>query len=405
MFNSNDEFALKVKSKFAQWFTFFDVKLKDFLLMILKKLFPPLDPDKRQSFYRFFSEEYAAQNNDKFISADNIEILLNCIFFFIEKQEKKLKHSRVTLDQFISYAEEQGENIISAEEVKRYFKEIQSNTFLPHHLDIKIGIEGKYKADKNFNFVKNSKNFGWRATPGDIFFWERTKMYKLELKGMKIRRKEVCIDENDSKLLWFNEGKNKSHSVRLKDIIDVEMGITDTFLRYMKEEMFQELIQDDVLWLSVKTMKRSYDFYGNSAKEVQIWYDRLSIEAKSNKEEWIDKFSDEKYEPSLLEIEYDKVKEIVWETKIIPNFNKYFDCCSDKPIPINYKPLKIKYEIPKYQKSSSNPPVTKSKSLSLPLTSLILCGLPCQIRPLLYPILIPNHQSLSPAYTISLLQQ
>lgn len=125
MFDSKDDFALKVKSKFIECFSFFDVRIKEFLLIILTKACPPADYDQRQDFYKFFCEEYSNQNPDKMVSADNILMILNCIFFFIDKQKKKLKHSRVSLEQFLTYAEDTGENIITKEEAEKYFKEIQ----------------------------------------------------------------------------------------------------------------------------------------------------------------------------------------------------------------------------------------------------------------------------------------
>lgn len=53
MFESKDDFALKVKSRFVECFSFFDLRMKDFILQILTKLSPPTDYDERQSFYKF----------------------------------------------------------------------------------------------------------------------------------------------------------------------------------------------------------------------------------------------------------------------------------------------------------------------------------------------------------------
>lgn len=199
LFNSRDDFAIKTRHKFIELFTFRDWTMKEFILSILFKWMPPKDVDKRQIFFRYFWEEYCDQNSDKYFSPDNVEIILSCILFFIEKKQKKLKHSRVTLEQFVDYAGEQGENIISIDEAQRYHKEIQDGTFLPSELSIKLGVEGKYSTDRNVNFIRKVKKFGWRATPGDIFFLERTKFYKLELRGTKIRKKEI----------WFNQDETK----------------------------------------------------------------------------------------------------------------------------------------------------------------------------------------------------
>lgn len=125
MFDTSDDFALKVKSKFVECFSFFDMRIKEFLLAILTKVCPPSDYDKRQAFYKFFCEEYSNQNPDKMISADNVLMILSCIFFFIDKQRKKLKHSKVSFEQFLTYAEDTGENIITKDEAEKYFKEIQ----------------------------------------------------------------------------------------------------------------------------------------------------------------------------------------------------------------------------------------------------------------------------------------
>jgi len=398
MFDTRDGFAQKVKNKFVECFSFSNLTVKDFLLLIITKLSPPSDCDKRQQFYRYFWEEYALQNSEKFITPDNVEIILNCIFFFVEKKQQKLKHSKVTLDQFVSYAEEQGESLITVEEAKRYYTEIQENKFLPHFLDIKIGIEGKYSTDKNVNFIRKVKNFAWKATPGDLFFWERTKMYKLQFKGLKIKKKEICLDEKETKLLWFNVGKKSSHSLKLSQITDVEVGITDTFLKYMKEQKFQELIEDDTLWLSIKTDTRSYDFYGFKSREIQTWYDRLKIIVEVNNDELLSNFYDEKYEPSLLEVNFDKVKEVAWESKIIPYWDKYFDCSQDKIVPINYKDIKVKYEIPKIAKrvvEEIKKDDTKTKNKSLSFCEFIMCGIPCKIRALIYPVIIPNTQNIN----------
>lgn len=398
MFDTTDDFALKVKSKFVECFSFFDMRIKEFLLSILRKICPPQDFDKRQAFYQFFCEEYSVQNPNKIISGDNVIMILNCIFFFIDKQRKKLKHNKVTLEQFLTYAEETGEAIITTEEAELYFNQIQTGKFLPSDVEVRVGSEGKYAADKNVDFIRKVKKFAWKATPGDIFFWERTQMYKLDLKGMKIRKKEISLNQNETKLLVFKEGKSSSQSLKLTEIIDVEIGITDVFLKYMKTEKFQELIQDAELCLSIKTEKKSFDFYGTCDRDVQTWYDRLKSIADVNNNLKVDKYAQEGEEPSLIEFKYDKVKEVAWEEKIIPNWQKYFDFTSSEIQPKDFRDLKMKYEVPKFSKNPSEGIKMKVRVKTMKFTSLILAGIPTKIKALVYPVFIKNHQNLTQVY-------
>ena len=163
------------------------------------------------------------------------------------------------------------------------------------------------------------------------------------------------------------------------------------------------MIKDDTLCLSIKTSKRSVDFYGNNAKDVQTWYDRLKGIAEANIEEKIKQFESENREPSLLEFNFDKVKEVVWEAKVIPNWQRYFDCLAFPLVPINYKDIKIQYQIPVASKPSKEGEIPKEKKMkdiykTVSFTDLIMSGIPCKIRALIYPIIIPNSQSITSNY-------
>lgn len=237
-------------------------------------------------------------------------------------------------------------------------------------------MEGKFTADRNVDFIRKVKKFAWKATPGDIFFWERTRMYMLQSKGLKIRKKELSLNQAETKLIWYKEGKSNSNSLKLNEIVEVEIGITDLFLQYMKEDKFQDLVQDFKLCISLKTQKKSYAFYGVSKREVQMWYDRLKTIAEVNNSAKIDAYSDENAEPSLVEFKYDKVKETVWEDKIIPNWQKYFDCLTNEITPKNYRDLRLKYEVPKFSKKAGENVKMKIKVKTMKFSDLLLAGIP-----------------------------
>ena len=174
-------------------------------------------------------------------------------------------------------------------------------------------------------------------------------------------------------------------------------------MRYCSVSEFQELIKDDTLWLSIKTNKRSVDFYGYNSKDVQTWYDRLKGIAEANMEEKIQNFSKENKEPSLLELNFDKVKEVVWEEKVIPKWQKYFDCLAFPLVPINYKDIKISYQVPVASKSSKEEEKAKEQKMKVvnryvSFTDLILAGIPWKIRAIIYPVIIPNEQNITSNY-------
>jgi len=201
-------------------------------------------------------------------------------------------------------------------------------------------------------------------------------MYMLQLKGLRISKKEISLNQAETKLIWYKEGKNSSSSIKLSDIIEVEIGITDVFLQFMKEDKFQDLIQEAELCISVKTLKKTLAFYGICTRDVQTWYDRLKIIAEVNNSAKIEAFSEENAEPSLVEFKYDKVKEVVWEDKIIPNWQKYFDCSTDEITPKDYRDLRLKYEIPKLSKKSGEILKMKTKVKTMKFSNLIMAGIP-----------------------------
>jgi hypothetical protein len=88
MFNSKDDFALKVKAKFVECFSLFDIRIKDFLLLILQKVSPPSDDDQREALYKFFCNEYANQNPDKMCCGDDVEVIIKSIFQMIFRHNK-----------------------------------------------------------------------------------------------------------------------------------------------------------------------------------------------------------------------------------------------------------------------------------------------------------------------------
>jgi hypothetical protein len=192
---------------------------------------------------------------------------------------------------------------VSVAQAETYFHEIQAGKFIENYTKIMISIDGMHLHSNNVDFLRNVYKIFPKSTPGDPFFSKRCLVYKLQLNKSNMKEKEILMDEEESKFMWYDKGTFNLHSINLREIVDVETGFNETFIKYLEHPKFCDFLQDEKLCLSVLTEKRSYDFYGINEKEIELWFDRLKTIAEENKNKLQSPFP--AIEPSLYEPCYD----------------------------------------------------------------------------------------------------
>ena len=357
----------------------------------------------KQKFYEDFSEQYWLQNSHKTLDAENVMFMISTVFFLMADAKLPSKNRNgISELQYLDYVGNQGHNFVSISEAKVYYKEIKECNFLPSSAMMIVGIDGMDHHTKNLYFLRKKVKALPRSTAGDLFFHSKIPVKKLQLKKLKVTEKEMCLDIKEKKLCWYKKGKTDKHSLSLKQIINVEIGITPMFRKYMNEPVFEDLIQNPNLCLSVVTESRSFDFYGVKEDYMKRWYDKLSNIAEENtcrfrfKLPWV--------EPTLHEPEYDQLKQEIWDNQIFPNLSQYYSTHgSIQPLP--YKKIEVKYETYKVDGKGKNSylclfeiffigrlkdkSITRTKDFSFP--EFVMHGIPILARNLIYPMIIKHH--------------
>ena len=223
------------------------------------------------------------QNSHKTLDAENVMFMISTVFFLMADAKLPSKNRNgISELQYLDYVGNQGHNFVSISEAKVYYKEIKECNFLPSSAMMIVGIDGMDHHTKNLYFLRKKVKALPRSTAGDLFFHSKIPVKKLQLKQLKVTEKEMCLDRKERKLCWYKKGKTDMHSLSLKQIINVEIGITPMFRKYMNESVFEDLIQNPNLCLSVVTESRSFDFYGVKEDYMKRWYDKLSNIAEEN---------------------------------------------------------------------------------------------------------------------------
>lgn len=262
LYDSKDKFAVEVREWFYTLFNLENLSMKDFLLTIHTKVSPPVDSDRKADFYDCFWKEYSSQNHHRKTKPENVLFILSSTFFVITDQKHKNRRGGISLEQYLNYVNQYGDDFITISQAKTYFREIQEGKFLEDFVKIIISVDGIHKYENNIHFMQNVHKILPKVTVGDPFFTERTLVSKLQLNKKNITQKEISIHEKEKKFLWFKKGGISAKTLNLKEIINAEIGFTPTILQYLEIPKFKELIENHKLCFSIETKKRSYDFYG-----------------------------------------------------------------------------------------------------------------------------------------------
>ena len=385
LFDSKDEFAIEVKECFYTLFNLENLSLKDFLLTIHTKVSPPWDSERKADFYDCFWKEYSSQNHHKKTNPENVMFMISSTFFVLTDQKHKNRRGGISLEQYLGYVKEYGDDFITISQAKTYFKEIQEGKFLEDFVKIMISVDGIHKYEDNINFMKNVHKILPQATIGDPFFSNKTRVLKLQLKKRNVTEKKIWLNEKEKKFLWYNKGGISAKSLNFKEIINAEIGFTPTFLQYLEIPKFKELLKNHKLCFSIETKKRSYDFYGRffipnnlgiNEREVYLWYSRFKVIANENVNKLGNIFPE--IEKSLFEPWYDKVKLDIWEREILNNWPSFIDT-SNGITPLDSKKLKFEYELETEILDEESKEKIEIRTESMKFSQFLMLGLPCKI--------------------------
>ncbi|CAI2381612.1 unnamed protein product [Moneuplotes crassus] len=404
LFELKDEFALEVRECFYSLFNFEDLSMKEFLLTIHTKVSPPVDSEKKSEFYEKFCAEYAEQNSSKGVSSEDLMFMLCSTFFIIADKKNKSRSRGISLEQYLSYAEEHGKGFMSLTQARAYYEEIKEDRFIQDLSSIIISVDGIQLYEDNINFMRNvHKILPKEFTKGDEFFESKTLVYKIQLKTKKIKQKEICIDEKNQRFCWFNPGSRSFNSIKLRDIYNVEIGFTPV-MNMSKEDIYEicsnkikDFIENQRLCFSIETDKRTYDFYGTNERDIQLWYSRLKSIAEKNINNISRVFPD--IEKTLYDPCYDWDKQNLWEEEILPNWPQYFDTSTGSLQIINDAKLKLTYDVCPEEdllEEVKESPVTKNEKLRI--SQILMYGFPCKVRTVVLPLMLAGQATCSKDY-------
>lgn len=117
--------------------------------------------------------------------------MISSTFFVLTDQKHKNRRGGISLEQYLGYVKEYGDDFITISQAKTYFKEIQEGKFLEDFVKIMISVDGIHKYEDNINFMKNVHKILPQATIGDPFFSNKTRVLKLQLKKRNVTEKKI----------------------------------------------------------------------------------------------------------------------------------------------------------------------------------------------------------------------
>jgi hypothetical protein len=172
--------------------------LKELLMAIHTKISPPVDSDKKADFYEKFCDEYCSQNQHRNVTPENVYFMFSCTFFVMTQSKHKMKTQGISFEQYLEYADLNGDDFITVSQAKTYYSEIIEDRFIKDFSIIEANVDGIRKFENNMNYMRNAYKMAPKVTSGDPFYTERCPVYKLQLNQSKITEKEISINE-DSK--------------------------------------------------------------------------------------------------------------------------------------------------------------------------------------------------------------